>query len=58
MCIRDRRSSVSEIARRLQTAGLIRYSRGTIEIVNRRALEAAACECYGVIRNQAERMQA
>jgi CRP-like cAMP-binding protein len=53
-----RRSSVSEIARRLQTAGLIRYSRGTIEIVNRRALEAAACECYGIIRNQAERMQA
>jgi CRP-like cAMP-binding protein len=53
-----RRSSVSEIARRLQTSGLIRYSRGSIEIVDRRALEAAACECYGVIRGQAERMRA
>jgi CRP-like cAMP-binding protein len=51
-----RRSSVSEIANRLQTSGLIRYSRGTIEIVNRPALEAAACECYRVIRDQASRM--
>ena len=51
-----RRSSVSEIANRLQANGLIRYSRGTIEIVNRPALEAAACECYGVIRDQAMRM--
>ena len=51
-----RRSSVSEIANRLQANGLIRYSRGTIEIVNRPALEAAACECYGVIRDQAMRI--
>jgi CRP-like cAMP-binding protein len=51
-----RRSSVSEIANRLQTTGLIRYSRGTIEIVNRPGLEAAACECYGLIRQQSARM--
>jgi CRP-like cAMP-binding protein len=44
-----RRSSVSEIAKRLQTAGLIRYRRGSIEIVDRTALEAASCECYGLI---------
>jgi CRP-like cAMP-binding protein len=44
-----RRSSVSEIAKRLQTTGLIKYSRGTIEIVDRKALEAAACECYKLI---------
>jgi CRP-like cAMP-binding protein len=49
-----RRSSVSEVASALQAAGLIRYSRGFIEIVNRKALEAAACECYGTIKRQTE----
>lgn len=44
-----RRSSVSEIAKKLQTTGLIRYSRGSIEILKRAALEAAACECYSLI---------
>lgn len=52
-----RRSSISEIANRLQATGLIRYSRGMIEIVNRPALEAAACECYGLVRDQALRMR-
>jgi CRP-like cAMP-binding protein len=47
-----RRSSVSEVAHKLQSAGLIRYSRGSIEIIQRRALEAAACECYQTIREQ------
>ncbi len=51
-----RRSSISEIANRLQSTGLIRYSRGSIEIMNRRALEAAACECYGLIRDQGNRL--
>lgn len=51
-----RRSSVSEVARRLQSIGLIRYSRGTIEIVDRKALEAEACECYRIINGHAERM--
>lgn len=44
------RSSVSEVAGRLQAAGLIRYSRGNIEIVDRPALAATACECYATIR--------
>jgi len=44
------RSSVSEVAGRLQAAGLIRYVRGNIEIVDRRALEKSACECYGTLR--------
>lgn len=51
-----RRTSISEIANRLQATGLIRYSRGAIEIVNRRALEAVACECYGLTNKQAARM--
>jgi CRP-like cAMP-binding protein len=52
-----RRSSVSEIAGRLQATGLIHYSRGTIEIANRAGLEAVACECYALIRDQPARMR-
>jgi len=52
-----RRSSISEIANRLQATGLIRYSRGMIEILDRAALTAAACECYSLIRDQAPRLQ-
>lgn len=40
------RTTVTEIARELQTAGLIRYSRGRIEVLDRRRLEDMACECY------------
>jgi hypothetical protein len=43
-----RRSSVSEVAARLQTAGHIRYSRGII----RKGLEGAACECYETIKEK------
>jgi CRP-like cAMP-binding protein len=45
-----RRQTVSETASRLQDRGLIRYSRGTMTIVDRPALENAACECYQVVR--------
>jgi CRP-like cAMP-binding protein len=48
-----RRTSVSEVAHKLQAAGLIRYSRGVIEIVDRPALERRACECYAGIREKA-----
>lgn len=41
-----RRSGVTLAAGSLQTAGLIRYSRGKIEILDRQNLEDAACECY------------
>ncbi len=45
-----RRSSVSEAAGRLQASGVIRYRRGSIEILNRAALESAACECHELIK--------
>jgi len=45
------RPSVTLAAGALENAGLIENSRGTIRILNRKALEAAACECYSVIQN-------
>jgi CRP-like cAMP-binding protein len=50
------RPSVSLVARNFQQAGLIKYSRGTITILDRNGLEEACCECYGVTRRQYERL--
>jgi hypothetical protein len=47
-----RRTTVTLVARALQVAGLIRYKRGKIEILDRPGLEKAACECYHVIRHE------
>jgi CRP-like cAMP-binding protein len=51
-----RREAVSHQAARLQTAGLISYHRDRITILDRAGLEARACECYGVVRREAERL--
>lgn len=51
-----RRAGVSEIASRLQEAGLILYRRGTMTIIDRTRLEARACACYQVIRDEYERL--
>lgn len=45
------RPSVSLAAGVLEHAGLIENSRGTVKILNRKSLEAVACECYGVIQH-------
>ena len=45
-----RRQTVSVVAGRLQAAGVIRYHRGHVEILDRSSLEAHACECYRVVR--------
>ncbi len=45
-----RRTTVTIMARMLQSAGMIRYRRGHIHILNRGALEDSACDCYRVIR--------
>ena len=49
-----RRASVTVAAGTLQKAGLIKYARGSVTIVNRSALEDAACECYGNISRQSQ----
>ena len=46
------RTTVTEVARRLQFAGLIRYSRGKIEVLDRAGLEKATCECYGAVQDR------
>jgi CRP-like cAMP-binding protein len=51
-----RRSGVTEAALKLQDSGLIRYSRGHIEVLDRRGLEARVCECYNVVRREFERL--
>jgi CRP-like cAMP-binding protein len=51
-----RRSGVSEAAILLQAAGLIRYSRGHITILDRERLKEFACECYEVVRAEFERL--
>jgi len=51
-----RREGVTEAAGKLQTAGLIRYSRGLITVVDRPGLEARVCECYEVVRKEFRRL--
>lgn len=51
-----RREAVTEAAGKLQTAGLIEYSRGHIEILDRLGLESRACECYAVVRAEYDRI--
>jgi len=51
-----RRPSVSVVASAFQNAGLIRYSRGRLAIVDRSGLEQVCCECYGHVRSNFERL--
>jgi CRP-like cAMP-binding protein len=50
-----RRASVSVAGSILQRAGLIQSIRGNVAIVNRKGLEEASCECYGIIQKQMEK---
>ena len=44
------RTTVTAVAGALQAKGLIRYRRGVVDILDRPAIEAMACECYGAVR--------
>jgi len=45
-----RRTSVTEVASKIQAAGAISYSRGVIKIIDLDAVEAMSCECYETLR--------
>jgi Mn-dependent DtxR family transcriptional regulator len=47
-----RRTSVTEVASKIQSAGAINYSRGVINILDRPALERMSCECYQTLLEQ------
>jgi CRP-like cAMP-binding protein len=51
-----RREGVSIAAGHLQKEGLIKYVRGTITMLDRDALERAACECYRVVKDEYDRL--
>jgi CRP-like cAMP-binding protein len=52
-----RRESVTVAAGRLQDAGLIRYARGNIKILDRPGLESIVCECYSIVKRETDRLQ-
>jgi CRP-like cAMP-binding protein len=51
-----RREGVTEAAGKLQKAGVIKYQRGHIKVLNRPKLEAMSCECYEVVRRESARL--
>jgi CRP-like cAMP-binding protein len=51
-----RREGVTAAAGALQSAGLIRYSRGRITVLDRPGLEKRACECYAVVKKEFDRL--
>jgi len=51
-----RREGVTEAAGKLQDAGLIRYQRGRITVLDRPGLEARSCECYKVVKLEFDRL--
>jgi len=51
-----RREGVTEAAGKLQSAGLIHYSRGRITVLDRLGLEARSCECYAVVKKEFDRL--
>ncbi len=51
-----RREGITQAAGNLQQAGLIRYRRGHIAVLDRSGLEARACECYAVVKKEMRRL--
>ena len=53
-----RREGVNEAAVKLQKLGVIKYKRGDITVLNRPQLERLSCECYAVVKQETDRLQA
>ena len=53
-----RRETVTDAVRRLQASGLIRSTRGRVQVLDRAGLERRACECYRAVRSEYQRLLA
>lgn len=53
-----RREGVTEAAGKLQKAGVITYKRGHIKVIDRPKLERMCCECYQVVKEESDRLEA
>jgi Mn-dependent DtxR family transcriptional regulator len=51
-----RREGVTEAAGKLQKAGLVRYHRGKITVLDRPGLQKRTCECYEVVKREFDRL--
>jgi hypothetical protein len=51
-----RREGVTTAAGKLQQQGAIKYSRGSITVVDRPLLEELSCECYAVVKKETDRL--
>ncbi len=51
-----RREGITEAAGKLHDEGLIHHSRGHIKVLDRKALESRACECYGLVKREFDRL--
>jgi CRP-like cAMP-binding protein len=51
-----RRESVTDVAASLQQAGIIRYRRGHVSVLDRDSLERRGCECYAVVKQETDRL--
>lgn len=56
MMLGVQRTGVTSAAGALQKAGLIRYRRGVVSVLDRRGLERGACECYGISKREFDRL--
>ena len=56
MMLGVQRTGVSAAAGALQRAGLIRYKRGNVTVVDRRGLMKRSCECYGISKKEFDRL--
>jgi hypothetical protein len=54
--VRYRTNTCARAAGHLQDAGLIRYSRGRITVLDRDKLEQRVCECYAVVKKEPDRL--
>jgi hypothetical protein len=51
-----RREGITEAAGKLHSQGLIHHSRGHITVLDRPGLESRACECYGLVKREFDRL--